>query len=376
MKVLFITTIPSPYRVAFFNELGKLVELTVLFEKAGSDERDQSWKNYRFDNFQGIIMNGMKTSVNTAFCPEVCKYLSRQWDRIVCCNVATLTGMLAIQTMRQRKLSYWIEGDGAFAKNGKGFKEKVKRYFISGANGYFSTSEEHDKYYLAYGGDRSKIHRYPFTSISKQYIENAQICDGFRQEHVKSRSILREYSRNKISAEEEIVVLTVGQFIHRKGFDILLKAASKLPKNIGFYFVGGEPSGEYIAIQKQYNLYNVHFVGFKESLELSDYYRAADFFVLPTREDIWGLVINEAMAHSLPIITTDKCIAGLELVKNGKNGFIVPANSVSHLRSAIIKLANNRKVREQFGMKSLDIIRGYTVEAMAEAHFQILNEER
>ena len=46
MKILFLTNIPSPYRVDFFNELGKLAELTVLFETAASDERDSSWNCY------------------------------------------------------------------------------------------------------------------------------------------------------------------------------------------------------------------------------------------------------------------------------------------------------------------------------------------
>ena len=47
-KILWLTNIPSPYRVAFFNELGKQCSLTVLFEKASSDVRDDDWKNYSF----------------------------------------------------------------------------------------------------------------------------------------------------------------------------------------------------------------------------------------------------------------------------------------------------------------------------------------
>jgi hypothetical protein len=46
MKLLFITNVPSPYRVNFFNELGKLCGLTVLFQKKTSDTRDKSWLNY------------------------------------------------------------------------------------------------------------------------------------------------------------------------------------------------------------------------------------------------------------------------------------------------------------------------------------------
>ena len=45
MKILYITNIPSPYKVDFFNELGKYVDLTVLFELESSTERDDEWKS-------------------------------------------------------------------------------------------------------------------------------------------------------------------------------------------------------------------------------------------------------------------------------------------------------------------------------------------
>ena len=79
------------------------------------------------------------------------------------------------------------------------------------------------------------------------------------------------------------------------------------------------------------NLNNVHFIDFKNKDTLKEYYHVADVFVLPTREDIWGLVINEALAYGLPVITTDKCMAGLEMIENGKNGYIIPVNDVKKI---------------------------------------------
>lgn len=67
---------------------------------------------------------------------------------------------------------------------------------------------------------------------------------------------------------------------------------------------------------------------------MDKYYKAADLFVLPTREDIWGLVINEAMAYGLPIITTDKCVAGVQLLNN-QELTIIPTNDISSLATAI-----------------------------------------
>ena len=82
-------------------------------------------------------------------------------------------------------------------------------------------------------------------------------------------------------------------------------------------------------------LKNINFLEFEKKEVLYKYYKAADLFILPTREDIWGLVINEAMAHGLPVITTKKCVAGMELVIKGVNGEIVEVEDFTEMRLAI-----------------------------------------
>ena len=95
--------------------------------------------------------------------------------------------------------------------------------------------------------------------------------------------------------------------------------------------MGGNPTEEYLQMRKMWNLNNVHFLPFMEKNELEAYYQATDIFVLFTREDIWGLVINEAMANGLPVISTDKCIAAMELVKRDINGIIVPSENLEEM---------------------------------------------
>ena len=68
MKILYLTNIPSPYRVDYFNELGKYCDLTVLFEIQSSTERDKSWKSYKAENFKGIVMGGIRTRFDAAYC--------------------------------------------------------------------------------------------------------------------------------------------------------------------------------------------------------------------------------------------------------------------------------------------------------------------
>lgn len=365
MKVLFITNIPSPYRVEFFKELGKFCDLTVLFEKAVSNERDSSWKEYSFNGFKGVILKGIKSSTDKAFCPLVIKYLSnKKFDVIIVSNVASATGMLAIQYMKLFHIPYYIEGDGAFSKSGKGFKEKVKRYFIKGAKGYFSTSQMHDEYYLMYGAEKNKIFTYPFTSLKKD-----DILQSVPQDMEKVQL------RKELDMTEKYIILAVGQFIHRKGFDVLIKSAKMLSENIGIYFVGGKPTNEYIKLVQDEKFTNIHFIGFKEKSELRKYYIASDIFVLPTREDIWGLVINEAMACALPIITTDKCIAGLELVEGDYNGYIVPTEDPQSIADSISMILSNQTLREKMSFNSLKKIKDYTIEKMVEKHISVFKKE-
>lgn len=364
MKLLFLTNVPSPYRVDFFNELGKLCDLTVVFEKKTSDERDASWKNYEFKNFKGIFLKGISVNTDTALSFEVLKYVKdKSFDNIICADVSSPTGMIAIQYMKQHKISYFIEGDGGFAKSGKGFKERVKRHFISGAKGYFSTSAAHDEYYITYGAEKDKIHRYPFTSLKNDDILSAVTTYYDKLE-----------IREELSITEKNVILAVGQFIYRKGFDILLNVAENLSKDIGVYFVGDEATAEYLKIKSEKNLTNVHFIGFKNKTELKKYYIAADLFVHPTREDIWGLVINEAMACALPVITTDRCIAGLELVEDGVNGFVIDIENDKALLMRISEILRQDSDIKKLGENSLFKIKEYTIEKMAERHIAVLKK--
>lgn len=356
MKVLFLTNIPSPYRVNFFNEFGKLCDLTVVFERFSSSERDASWKKFQTENFKPVMLKGIKRGVANAVCPSVIKYLKKEYDHIIVTNFASPTGMLAIAYMRMMKIPYWLESDGGFAKDGKGFKEALKRFFMGGAKGYFSTAEEHDRYYLQYGAQPEQIHRYPFTSLYRSDILDTPVTAEQKQK-------LRE----KLGITEPRVLLSVGQFVRRKGYDVLFEALPELPGDMGCYIVGGEPTEAYLTQLKKLGLQSVHFVGFQPKQVLADYFMAADVFVLPTREDIWGLVVNEAMAKGLPVVTTQRCVAGLELITESALGQLVPVEDPKSLAKAI---ENTYTAADSTAV--LHKVSGYCFEEMAKRHIEIL----
>ena len=113
-----------------------------------------------------------------------------------------------------------------------------------------------------------------------------------------------------------------------------------------------------------------------KSEELSEYYKAADLFVLPTREDIWGLVINEAMNYGLPVITTTACVAVQELVENYKNGFILNIKNENEmtyeLNKKICLIFETSGMKQRMGKESLKMIEKYSIENMAVAYEKVL----
>lgn len=365
MKILYLTNIPSPYRVDYFNELGKYCELTVLFEADASSERSDEWKKYRFETFEGIVMKGKKISVDNAFCPGVTKYLKKgRYDAIVLTVLSSPTALLAANTLRRRKIPYYYEGDGGFAGNGSGLKAAWKRYIISAADKCFSTSEEFDKYCMTYGAKPQNIRRYPFTSVRKSQCLTEILS---REERLQWKQ--------KFGITEECAVVSVGQFIPRKGMDLLLECCRYLPENVGVYIVGGTAPEEYLAIRDKYGLEQVHFVEFMPKEKLMEYYRAMDVFALFTREDIWGLVINEAMASGLPVISTDRCIAAMELIEQGENGILVESENLAQMKEALLRLVTAPELRESMSAKAICTIQQYTIEEMAAAHLSVFEKQ-
>lgn len=365
MKVLFLTNIPSPYRVDFFNELGKLCDLTVTFEGKTATDRNDKWKSDLFKEFKGVFLKGIRTGSDNFLCFEIIKVLNEKWDAIIVGVYSTPTSMLAIEYMRLHHIKFYLNSDGGFIKQENKIKYMIKKHFISAAQYWLSSGDMTTDYLVYYGARREKCFKYPFTSIKQEDIDEAL--------SVESKG--KDYLRNKLNIEEKYVVLSVGRFSYEqgygKGYDTLLRCAEQLDKNIGIYIVGDEPTEEFVRWKEESHLKNIHYVGFKTKQELMDYYAAADIFVLMTKADVWGLVVNEAMMFGLPIITTDMCIAGNELVTNDVNGFIIPVGDNNKLKEKIELLISDKNKIGKFGKASRERILRYTVEEMAKDHISL-----
>lgn len=362
MKVLFLANIPSPYRVDFFNEWGKLCDLTVTFEGRDSQERNKKWKADRIVNFKAIFLKGIRTKTDQFFSPGIITFLNRSYDCIIVGGYSTPTSMLAIEVMRIRKIPFWIEADGGLVKQDSVIKYKIKKHFIAAAKGWLSSGQATTDYLVNYGAKPKQVKWYPFTSLWTKDILSRPI-------NAEQKAALRKSLHMEVNKR---TILSVGRYIHIKGFDVLLKAIVRCSPEYQFYLVGEDPPKEYQQLSEILKIENVHFIGFKTRDELKTYYQAADLFVLPTRGDVWGLVINEAMANGLPVITTDQCVAGLELVENGVNGYIVPVDNEKKLAEQITKVLQDDSLCEKMVAANIAKIKQYTIENMALTHNEIV----
>lgn len=361
MKILYITNYPAPYAVDFFNELGKDCALTVMFleDVAFVGGREKSWFSGETKNFNAVFI-GNKNRRQISF--KAAKMVSG-YDLVFVGEYSSASEMYLIRYMRRKKIRYAFSIDGGIKKSGKGFKEKLKRYLLKGAPLYMSSGKITDEYLTFYGAKAENIRRYPFTSL----------CDG----DIIHRPLTREEKfslRKELNINESKIAVCVGQFIPRKGFDVLIRAAAKADKNTGFYIIGGESPEEYKRLALSLGAENVKFISFKSKEELKKYYLSADLFVLPTREDVWGLVINEAMACALPVVTTQNCVAGVELVENGINGYIVPVDDDAAVLKSVEAILSSEELCQKMAEESLKRIKNYTVKNMAAEHLKAAAE--
>ena len=175
--------------------------------------------------------------------------------------------------------------------------------------------------------------------------------------------------------EERKCVIGVGRFLDWKQFDLLIRAFAPLDKDYQLVLIGeGEEKPKYEEIVRENLLQNVHILDFMSYSQLTEYYKAADVFVLPSDGEIWGLVINEAMSFGLPIITTDRCVSGRALVLPGENGYRYTYNRIDELTECLEKVLGDIAIQEKMGKKSLEIIQNYTIENIARIHMLYLKD--
>jgi len=157
--------------------------------------------------------------------------------------------------------------------------------------------------------------------------------------------------------ERKKIILGVGRLTTVKGFDMLIKAYSKLHTDEWkLLIVGeGEERENLQALIDKLNLtQNVSLVGLTTDIE--HYYKQASIFVLSSRSEGFPGVLCEAMGYGCPSIAFNCPTGPKEIIQNNKNGLLIEANNIEELYRKMSNLINNTSKRNELSKESKNIL--------------------
>lgn len=309
-RAVFITNIPSPYRVDFFRYMQEHYpeyEFHIIFSGAGMENRKWSvelegLKHYRFLKSKTIIIR-KRFDDRYIFLPVgVEKALREIHPDLVFAMEYNPTILRAVHWCRKKHIPFisWTDGTLHSEKNIGKVQRLSRSYIIKRAAAYIASSTASKEAQIAYGAAEEKCFISYLTVDIEKYLA--------RKESYTSRQLIY-----------------VGSLIQRKGLDLLMPALAKTADDIQLVVVGEGQEKQALKeqIAKLGITDRVNFMGYVEGEALRELYRNSDVFILPTREDCFGLVILEAMCASLPVISSKYADGARDLVEEGYNGYIV-----------------------------------------------------
>lgn len=345
----------APYRHPLFEKLSRYLDLRVYYCSLGHSSR--KWELWpRHYDYKYKILSGMllKTSVgDLSINPSILKelFLNRPQVLVLGGYVdATMWLAFAVGKLLKIPVIYWTEGTREPQSILGAITRPLRLLFLRKSMAVIVPGRLSKNYVASLGIGMERIFVAPnaidndlFISASDEY----QSCKG-------------EW-KARLGFEGKTVILYVGQFVRRKGVKYLLYAYAKIERerdDVALVLVGSGPLE--IRLKKlaySLKLKDVRFIQSGLSLyDLIGLYSTANIFVLPTLEDIWGFVINEAMACRLPVIATRASQAAQEMVRPEKNGYVVKEANANELYEALRRLVYDVELREEMAGKSKDIV--------------------
>lgn len=245
-----------------------------------------------------------------------------------------------------RHLPFIINFDGE-PFFGIGLKAKIKSLILRKADGYLVAGQKAADSVRKNLGYNDKIIPYYFSSLNDEEIKkNADL-----------------------TCERGKTVLVVGQYYPYKGMDIALNVARQ-DKTIRYKFVGmGKRTSLFYKEMGEIPA-NVEIIPFLQKSDLELEYRRCALLLLPSRQECWGLVINEAASFGTPIVSTRGSGAAIEFLEDKYSCYLAEPCNVEDLYDCVHKclFSDNKEYSDYLKEKS----KCFSIEKNVEAYMEMI----
>jgi len=243
-----------------------------------------------------------------------------------------------------------------------GFKLALKNIFFAGlkrmVDGVLSVGTLNAEYWRHYFGDDVAQFLLPYAVDNQSFAQRARAAAA---------------GRAALQAELGVeparpVILFAGKLQARKHCDHLIEAYARLSRRAGeepravLVIVGD--GAERAALERQAaatGFGSIRFCGFRNQSELPRFFDLATVFVLPSRHEPWGLIVNEVMNAARPAVVTDDVGCAPDLIEDGVNGCIYPVGDVDALARALERVLEPG-VAEAMGHRAFERIQSWSFE--------------
>jgi len=365
---------PHPYFCKFFQRVAAHpeIDLTVYFYSdlgAGSTfdpgyQRSVQWDADILSGFRHRFPRNWSPwpaldRYTGLFHPSLIRELARGYDAILLHGWWGLTSSLVIVTALLCGIPIILHSDKNSIEPPGGWKRRLRNFvfpFLSRrVAAFLAVGQRNAAFYRSLGAADQKIFFAPLAVDNSFFEEQAAVLRP-RREALRLRYGI---------PPEATVILFVGRLVREKGLFDLLSAFRRLSdESAHLVLVGDGPERPTIEAQaRSHDLKRVHFPGFQNYSEVPGFYALADVFVLPSHQENWGAVINEAMNFALPIVASDQVGAVADLVEGGRNGFVFSAGDVAELARNLQVLVSQAELRRHLGEESARKVKGWNFDA-------------
>lgn len=350
--IVFYQYLP-PWRIDVFNKMGEYYDLTIVFTNADCEGFTYN-RNYLLNKLINIntifLNNGFKLG-SRPIRIGIYKILKKYNPQVVFSHEYSPTSIILAlyKQIRLFKYSYYLTTSDnlAMAESARGLKALSRSYVLKNANGIIVYSKLVKDWY--------KKH---FNNLKIEICPNIQNPQTLLYYRNSFNNYINEY-KTKFNLKDTNVILYTGRLVEVKGLDLLLNAFAKADiKDYKLVIVGeGNQKEELIKQVYQLRINNkVIFAGYYSGEALYAWYDLANFFILPSRYEPFGAVINESLVFGCPVVAS-KYIGATDFITKD-NGIIFNPLDINEFSSTIqkacFKYANKINIRKNLMPCSFD----------------------